>query len=343
MKLRFPSKSLAIAARIILWTVPMQFVRALCSRPGLKKMGSGAKFASRGKVVVISPFYGNGAMVLPFLAHHRRLGVDRFVFLDLSGTGGLWPLLAGQPDCSVWRPRAATSRGATVHRLNYLRWRHARGRWCLSIDASDFFVFHRCETRQIQDLAEFLEGERRFHLYALILEMYADAPAASLSSAAFEDPLASLPWFDAYGYLTEQRARVAGIQTSGGLQRRALYADTPAQAPALNRVPFIKWKWFYAYTHGTRLLTVPALQAPHGRWHTMPTGCLLRCSLLNDPATLAVALQGASPQGRIDEHAQIEAGAARLRQIALQREISTRYRSSADLLECGLLNPGQWF
>ncbi len=342
MKLRFPSKSLAIAARIILWIVPVQFVRALCSRMGLKKMGSGAKFASRGKVVVVSPFYGNGAMVLPFLAHHRRLGVDRFVFLDLSGSGGLWPLLAEQPDCSVWRPRTGPSSSAAVHWLNYLRWRLARGRWCLSIDASDFFVFHRSETRRIQDLAEFLEGERRFHLYALVLEMYAEAPAASLSGA-FEDPLAMLPLFDATGYLTEQRPGRAGIQTIGGLQRRTLYAGTPAQAPAVNRVPFIKWKWFYAYTNGTRLLTVPALQAPHGRWHTMPTGCLLRFSLLDDQGTLAAALQGEAAEGKDDEHGLLPAGAAQLRQAALQCEISTRYRSSEDLLECGLLNPGQWF
>ena len=143
--------------------------------------GSGAAGPRRRRgVVAVSPFYGDTRLLTHFLRYHRRLGVDEFVFLDLSEVGGLADRLSKAHDCAVWRPLTEGTPNRVVLWLNFLRRRYATGRWCLSIEPSDMLVFANSEVRQIKDLVEFLESEHRDHMFALVIEMYGERPAEVL-------------------------------------------------------------------------------------------------------------------------------------------------------------------
>jgi len=304
--------------------------------------GAPRAVATKG-IVVVSPYYGNAAILPCFVEHHRRLGVDEFVFLDLSEDGGLAAQLREQPDCAVWRPRAGADPGQAIYWLNSLRRRYATGRWCLSLEPSDLFVFARSESRRIKDLVEFLETEHRDHVYAVVVEMYGDRPAAGLSLGAGESPLDRLPYFDPFGYWISDTGNHGNVLMRGGVQRRTLFAETPARSPSLSRIPLVKWRRFNAYVAGTRLMVPTRLNTPHSKWHTSPTACLLRFALLDGDASLAAAAAAESHEIVPDDGGSSYAAIPRLRRRELKQAASARFTASTDLVNCGLLNPGQWF
>ena len=294
-------------------------------------------------VVAVVPFYGSHDLLTAFLAHHRGIGVDQFVFLDLSGKGNLAAGLAEHKDCAVWRPRGRTDPERAIHWLNYLRWRYATGRWCLSLEPSELFVFRNCEWRRIKDLIEFLHAENRNHLFGLVVEMYGDGPALEAGLKPGENPLDKLPYFDAYGYDTLGPGRWRNVVVRGGVLRRTVFQDTPFRSPPLNRVPLVKWRWYYGYLAGTRLMMPRRLNVPHSRWHTSPTACLLRFALLDGDAALAVAARAEATQIVADRSLGAYSALAALRRRPLKQELSLRFTGTASLVSCGLLNPGQWF
>lgn len=296
-------------------------------------------------LVVVAPCYGDHPLLPTFLDHHRELGVDLFVFLDLSPGGVLAKRLREQNDCAVWRPRDEPNAKKAIFWLNFLRRRYAAGRWCLSLEPSDLFVFARSETRNIKDLIEFLETEQRDHVYALVVELYGNQPAETLAVEPGEHPLSLLPYFDPGGYVTAPRAgRFRNMTVRGGVQRRILYRDAPRRSPPLNRVPLVKWRWFYGYVAGTRMLMPRRLNAAHSPWHSTPTAALLRFSLLENDGVLRRAAKAESgdiilPDGGGRSFALV----SELRERQLRHDCSRLYTTSWDLVECGLVNPGQWF
>ena len=324
--------------RFNLWPL----LRSQWSGLGLSRRTGPAHAVGRG-VVVVGPYYGNERLLQPFLDHHRRLGVDEFVLLDLSVEGGLAAALAEASDCAVWRPRGEPDPKRAIYWLNFLRRRYGTGRWCLSLEPNELFVYGRSESRLLRDLTDFLEAERRNHIYALVVEMYGDRPAAGLSLKPGEHPLAALPYFDGLGYATTGPHRYRNVVVRGGVQRRTLYWDMPRRSPALNRVPLVKWRWNYVYVAGTRLLMPRRLNTSHSPWHSSPTACLLGFALLDGEATLARAATAEAGQAARGGGTAAYTGVAALRRHQLKEDLSRRFTGSAALVDCGLLNPGQWF
>jgi glycosyl transferase family 2 len=320
------------------------WLRAQWSALSLKHEDGPARALAAGGLVAVVPFYGSTALLPSFLDYHRRLGVDAFVFLDLSPQGGLSARLAGQRDCAIWRPTGEPDPRRAIFWLNYLRARYATGRWCLSIEITDRFVFARSETRSIKDLTDFLETEFRNHIYALVVEMYGDRPAAAIRLKPADDPLGTLPYFDPFGYSTAPRSgRFYTMLVRGGVQRRTLFRDTPRRAPVLNRIPLVKWRWNYSYVAGTRLLMPRELNMPHAPWHSTPTACLLRFALLDPDANLAAAAKAEAAEIVADGGGRAYARVPDLRGRPIKLESSQPFLNSWSLVECGLLNPGQWF
>jgi hypothetical protein len=294
-------------------------------------------------IIVVAAYYGNKELIASFLRYYRRLGVDDFVFLDLSSQQPLAELLRGESRCAVWRPHGMPSPRLAIHWLNFLRRRYGTGRWCLSVEPSEFLVFPHSETRDIHDLTEFLGTEQRDHLFAVVLEMYADHPASALSLAPDDNPFEVLPYFDPVGYACRGMGRLRSVPTQGGVQRRTLFAQTPQNAPVLNRIPLVRWRWYYSYVAGTRLMVPGWLNIAHSRWHLNPTACLMQCALLDDVANLVAAAGVERTVLVADGATPTYPGLVKLRDLRLGHSASARFGSSQDLLRWGLLNPGQWF
>ncbi len=311
----------------------------------LMQIAGPSRPVERAGVVLVAAYYGYDGLFDAFLEHHRQLGVKEFVFLDLSEKADLAGRL-GETGGAVWRPKGPWSPSQVKHDLNFLRGRYATGRWCLSLETTDFFVFYRSETRTVRDFLDFLESENRKQVYALVVEMYGEGPADALD-VNDDQATRKLQYFDPLGYTTTPSSGLfRNVIVQGGLQRRSLYARQPNRSPALNRIPLAKWEPLCAYVSDTRLLAPSRMNVPHSPWHSSPTACLIRFGLLRDEAHLGTA-------ANVETHSVIDedglgrgssfAGALKLRGLSLKQQFSKEYGSTQDLVDAGLLNPGQWF
>jgi len=297
----------------------------------------------RTRIVAVVPYYGNQLLLPSFLRYYRRLGVGDFVFLDLSPQRRLAELLAQEGDCAVWLPRGSQSPRLAIHWLNFLRRRYCTGRWCLSVEPSEFFVFPRSESRDIRDLVEFLETEQRNHLFGLTLDMYGDREATEISFAVDDEPFEALPYFDPVGYTCRGLGPLRSAPTEGGVQRRTVFSKAPQLAPPLNRIPLVRWRWSFSYVAGTRLMTPGQLNTAHAPWHLTPTSCLLRCALLDDDLSMAIAERVEATILVRDQATAHYPALFEMRSLRLKHAGSVRYATSEDLVEWGLMTTGQWF
>lgn len=339
-KIKWEATSWLLAGRFIV--VP--WVKAQRHGRSLERVSGPAAVAGSRALVVVAPFYGEEHLLEIFLDHHRKLGADIFVFLDLSAEGGLGSRLEAESDCAVWRPIGEPRPDKAIYWLNYLRQRYADGHWCLSLEICDLFVFPRYETRQIKDLLDFLDTERRDHLYAVVIEMYGDRPASELAAEPAGSPLQAMPYFDPVGYSVSPRVgRFRNVAMRGGMQRRTLFREQPPRAPAIDRVPLVKWRRHYGYITSTRTLMPRVLNKPHPRPHSSPTAALLRFALLEEPRWMALADQVEAGDIVAGRGARSYARLPELRDRIIRHEHSRAFTTSWDLVEFGLLNPGQWF
>jgi hypothetical protein len=265
------------------------------------------------------------------------------VFLDISADHGLTARLTETLDCAVWVPKGFMHPRKTIHALNYLRHRYARGKWCLSIEPADFLVFPKSETRHIRDLIDFVESEQRKHVFAIVVDTYGDGPAARPRGAEEESPFQSLPFFDRFGYQTAETGALSTVPILGGVQRRSLYGDEPHKAPVLSRIPLVKLNWDCYYIASTRVMVPEALNAAHCEWHATTTACLLRYAVLSDEMSLHIGKQAEEGSLYPDHVTPMYVGSATMTAMSLKNQGSGTYVSSQDLLDCGLLNNGQWF
>jgi hypothetical protein len=294
-------------------------------------------------VTAVVPYYGDHALLPWFLTYYRKLGVDFFVFLDLSADQDLGTRLGETADCAVWITKTFIQPGKIIHALNYLRHAYASKRWCLSVEPYDFFVFPKSETRHIRDLTEFLETEHRKHIYAIVVDAYGDRPAAEMAFSETVSPFEQLPYFDRFGYQAMVGDALRVVPILGGVQRRFLYRDEPHKAPALNRIPLLKINWETYYLASTRVVVPAHHNTPHCDWHASTTACLLRYALLSNEIALHIAKQVEPGQLHQESITPLYDGSGAMTAAALKNEVSQRYQSSSDLIECGLISNGQWF
>lgn len=284
----------------------------------------------------------NEAVRLPwFLDWYRRLGVVHFLVVDNGSEDGTGELLAAQPDVSVWRTGASYKVARYgVDWVNALLARHGAGRWVLVADPDEILVYPYCDTRRLPALIRWLEANGRDSFGTLLLDLYGDRPVAETPYAAGEDPVAAAPWFDANNYFVERHGRYHNLWIQGGPRMCAYFADRPEAAPALNKVPLVRWRpgqVFRTSTHTLlprRLNTVYAREG--GAW---TSGVLLHTKFL-DVLTDKVREEMLRRE-HYDDSSEYRAYAAR-GDIGLWTPESVRYEGWEQLCELGLMARGGW-
>ncbi len=293
-------------------------------------------------VVAVMPFYGDGHLLAWILTYYRALGVNFFVFMDWSKEGGLSERLAETADCAVWRTKAGSADVDSLHALNFLRHLYADGKWCLSVEPFDVLVFPHSETRHIRDLIDFVENEQRSLVHAIVVDTYAVGSARAIQYSEAISPHQALPYVDRLGYQTCPATERQLLPIIGGVQRRSIYGDVPEQAPALNRIPLVKMTPERFYVSSTALMNLPELNAAHSEWHSTPTACLLRYALLCGDGSLNLAANVEAAQDGAGLGSLLQGSLAMI-EMNLITSASAGWRSSQDLVDCGLINNGQWF
>lgn len=325
-------------------TGPLAFVRPL-RRAWLKSFGLRPLIDRTADIqlsdIILVCCERNEAARLPFLFdYYRRIGVGHFLVVDNDSNDGSREWLAAQPDCSLWHTRGSYRDAAYgMDWCNALLRRHGTGHWCLTVDADEFLVYPFMETRSLSALCRFLDDDKRRSFPTLTIDAYADRPLGETVYSAGDDPFEVCPYFDASGY-SEQPRSEGSTCIQGGLRLRLHDADRPESAPALNKVPLVKWRATYHYRDSTHHLRPAGLnQTPR---EALPaTGCLFQFKLI------ASLIGKAEEEGRRRQHYQHSAEYDRYGATGdlnpYKEGLSVRYRSPEQLVALGLMSPGRWF
>ncbi|WP_136658898.1 glycosyltransferase family 2 protein [Nitratireductor sp. XY-223] len=168
-----------------------------------------------------------------FLSHYRKLGIERFIFLDDHSDDGTRELLLEQPDVMVLEsghrygdqvdlPEPLGARIAN-RRILYI-WRallldkFCKNQWALQVDLDEFV--HLPDTARFQDLVPRLDDEGALSVWGVMLDMY---PRDLADLAAEKDSDTLNP--DADWYFDGQRH----LQLNSNTTPRTLYPGARAR------------------------------------------------------------------------------------------------------------------
>lgn len=285
----------------------------------------------------------NEAARIPyFLDYYRERGINHFLFVDNGSDDGFRELIEDQADISCWYTEASyRDANFGMHWLNALLNRYGREHWCVTCDPDEFLVYPHCDRRTLRELAAFLESEERRSLSCIMLDMYSDRPVQETVYRPGDNPFEIAPWYDRNGYIQEP-GWLQDVFTRGGVRRRMVFRDMPQQAPALNKTPFVKWRWSYSYFLSMHQLVPGWLNAPHAGTHNSVTGCVMHFKyfhLLEEKVTEELqrgehwnnSFEYRSYHERLDGESTI-----------MKFDGSARYEDWRQLIPTGLMNMGHW-
>lgn len=266
-----------------------------------------------------------------FLDHYRRAGVEHFAFIDNASTDGSVEQLLAQDDVSVWRADGEYRRARFgIDWVNHVLARHARGRWVLLVDVDELLVAEGEVDGLVPRLVDQLEGAGRTSAQALMLDMYSDRPATANHLAEGQDPLEVTPLFDAWGYHRNDDWRTGTTWVKGGVRGRLYFADDVQAGPALNKTPLVRWSPLTAF-----------VKSAHEVWPRGRNGAFAApaAALLHFKFTSVSAERILDPENRRQHTSEYEAYGALQEEQAMTGAPTTRYRSSQDLVDLGLITP----
>jgi len=286
----------------------------------------------------------NERIRLPFfLKYYRDLGVNHFIVVDNNSDDGSREYLAEQPDVSVWTSSASYKRSRFgVDWLNWLARRHAHGHWVLTVDPDEFFVYPFADTRNLRALTDWLDASSIRSFGAMLIDMY---PKGTLDSQPYhegEDPFEIASWFDSGNYMISRNPRFGNLWIQGGPRARAFFPDNPARAPALNKIPLVKWHRAYTYVSSTHNLLPRGLNLVYDEWGgEKASGVLLHAKFLSTFAEKAEEeLERKQHYAASHEY---KAYAARLKDNPdLWCKWSEKYINWRQLEILGLMSKGNW-
>jgi len=139
---------------------------------------------------------------LPFtLAHHRTLGVHRFLVIDNGSSDGTVDYLLAESDVHVFGTTVsyqATRNGTDwIEMLLHVYGKHC---WCLLLDADEHLVYPECQSVGLPAFCITLEEHGLNCLATLFLDLYADCPIAETDFTSGRSPIETCRFFDSTGY-----------------------------------------------------------------------------------------------------------------------------------------------
>ncbi|MBE0553519.1 MAG: glycosyltransferase family 2 protein [Rhodobacteraceae bacterium] len=238
----------------------------------------------KGDHILVFTTFRNERVRLPFfLKYYRDLGVNHFLMVDNDSDDGGAEYLAEQPDVSLWTTPASYKRSRFgVDWLNWLQMRHGHGHWCLVVDPDEFFVYPFCDTRPLRALTDWLDASSIKSFSAMLLDMYPKGPFDVTPYREGQDPFEIAPWFDSGNYVISRNHKYGNLWIQGGPRMRMFFADAPERAPALNKIPLVKWHRDYAYVSSTHMLLPRGLNQVYDEWGgEKASGVLLHAKFLD--------------------------------------------------------------
>ncbi len=188
----------------------------------------------------------NESLRLPhFIEYYRKLGVDRFFFIDNNSTDNSVEIIREQDNIHLF----STHDNYKNHWfwMEYLLETYGKKFWCLVVDIDELFSFPHVEYLSIKDLINYLEVvERSTAIISFLLDMYSNESLKSIKYQQGNNPLDVLNFFDCdynimYSKFVDQKASKLFYQKSftGGMRVR-VFGKT-SNVNTLSKVSLFKY------------------------------------------------------------------------------------------------------
>lgn len=258
-------------------------LRAALKQRELKSVANRTGQIGRDDVILVCTLRNERIRLPYFLRYYRRLGVAHFLIVDNGSDDGSGAYLADQPDVSLWHTDASYKRSRFgVDWVNGLLDRYANGHWALTVDVDEFLIYPYCDTRTLPALTDWLTASSIRSFGAMLVDMYPKGPVDAQPYREGQDPFEIAAWFDSGNYTMEPNPRFQNLWIQGGPRARVFFPEQPALAPALNKIPLVKWERRFAYASSTHTMLPRGLNRVYDEWGgEKASGCLLHAKFLD--------------------------------------------------------------
>jgi hypothetical protein len=278
-----------------------------------------------------------------FLQYYRDMGVNHFFFVDNDSNDGSLGYLEQQSDVSVWTTTASYKRSRFgMDWMNWLLSKYGHNHWCLTVDPDELFLYPFCDTRPLRALTDWLDASSIKSFSAMLLDMYPKGRLDQQSYQPGQNPLDIVSWFDAGNYTLQRYPKFGNLWIQGGPRARVFFHDKPALAPALNKIPLVRWDKRYAYVSSTHNLLPRGLNQVYDEWGgEKASGILLHTKFLPIFTSKAEEeLQRRQHYGASREYLAYAEGVQR--NPELWCKWSEKYINWRQLEILGLMSKGNW-
>jgi hypothetical protein len=174
----------------------------------------------------------------------------------------------------------------------------------------------------------------------MLLDMYARTAIDKTTCPRGENPFKQASYFDAGNYQFRQNKRYGNLWIQGGPRQRVFFPDLPQAAPALNKIPLVKWQRGAVYVSSTHSLLPRSLNIVYDE-----TGGEKICGLLLH----AKFLSDLKDKAREEQHRKQHYASSREYRAygrntgrILWTPKSTHYEGWRQLESLGLMSTGDW-
>lgn len=234
-------------------------------------------------ILLVSTMRNESVRIPYFLKYYRSLGINHFLIIDNGSTDQTREHLLGQRDVSLWYTESSYKRASYgVDWMNHLQRKYAHDHWTLVVDPDEFFIYPFSDTRPIRALTDWLDNSGIRSFGAMMLDMYPKGSVERQPYQAGQNPMEIACWFDSGNYIMDRNPEYGNLWIQGGPRARMFFADDPENAPALNKVPLVKWDRSYAYLSSTHMILPRGLNLVYDEWGgEKASGILLHAKFLD--------------------------------------------------------------
>lgn len=318
-------------------------LRAFRKRHELKPVSVQTDKIKSDDIILFSTLRNERIRLVYFLRYYRNLGVDHFIFVDNDSDDGTREFLADQPDVSLWTTKKSyKSARFGVDWLNWLQRKYGHKHWTLTVDVDEFLVFPFSDTRSLRALTDWLDASSILSFSAMLLDMYPKGRLDAVPYRSGQDPFEIASWFDSGNYTISKNHQFANLWIQGGPRMRAFFTQDPIKAPALNKIPLVKWDKKYVYASSTHTLLPRRLNKVYEEYGgEQASGCLMHAKFLDTFGAKATEeLQ--RNQHYANSHEYKAYSEAMLENPDLWCKWSEKYINWRQLEILGLMSKGNW-
>jgi len=207
-----------------------------------------------------------------FIDYYQKLGIQDFHFFYPKGTD--ISEIEAHENCNLYTINPTNNKEVIY---NYFLKKCKDNQWVMVLEPNEYIVYPNYKTRNIVELAHFLDNLEERSFFTATIEMYRN-DREKVNHQFIGNPLAVYKYFDRFN-LSQKKNGADILDIKGGPEMRIHKRLYPADAPDLNRLTLIKKDKHIRFIANNKITNDPTLNNPLQRENRVITGCILRLVL----------------------------------------------------------------